>query len=92
MSSECPEKEKCMSRERKKAGFSLPISEWLRGPLREWAEGLLSRDLIMRHGLLNPEVINNKWNEHQSGKNNWHEHIWSVLMFNGWYEHWVEKN
>lgn len=78
--------------QRKKAGFSLPISEWLRGPLREWAEGLLSRDLIMRHGLLNPEVINNKWNEHQTGKNNWHEHIWSVLMFNGWYEHWVEKN
>lgn len=74
-----------------KTGFSLPISEWLRGPLREWAESLLNKDLINKQNLLNYEVINKKWSEHLSGANNWHEHIWSVLMFNAWYENWIER-
>ncbi len=77
---------------RSKAGFSLPISDWLRGPLKDWAESLLNKNTVINQGLLNHEVISEKWNKHQSGENNWHEHIWSVLMFNAWYEHWIEKN
>jgi asparagine synthase (glutamine-hydrolysing) len=76
---------------RAKSGFSLPISEWLRGPLKDWAESLLSSHTIKNCGLLNHKTINKKWNEHQLGKNNWGSHIWSILMFNAWYEHWVEK-
>ena len=76
---------------RAKAGFSLPISEWLRGPLKDWAESLLSSQAIKKCGLINHKTINKKWIEHQSGKNNWHSHIWSVLMFNAWHEHWIEK-
>ncbi len=76
---------------RAKTGFSLPISDWLRGPLKDWAESLLNKNTIMSQGLLNHDVITKKWNEHQACDNNWHEHIWSVLMFNAWYEHWIEK-
>jgi asparagine synthase (glutamine-hydrolysing) len=78
--------------QRNKTGFSLPISDWLRGPLRDWAESLLNKNTIINQGLLNHEIINKKWYEHQSGMNNWHEYIWSALMFNAWYEHWIEKN
>jgi len=76
---------------RAKRGFSIPISEWLRGPLKDWAESLLSEEVIRNHGLLNYETINKKWNEHQSGKKNWHGHIWNILMFNAWHEYWVDK-
>ena len=76
---------------RAKKGFSLPIAEWLRGPLKDWAESLLNRHFIENCGLLNYKVINQKWSEHQTGKNNWQSHIWSILMFNAWYEHWIEK-
>jgi asparagine synthase (glutamine-hydrolysing) len=78
--------------QRNKTGFSLPISDWLRGPLKDWAESLLNKKIIKDQGLLNYEIINKKWSEHQSGENNWHEHLWSVLMFNAWHEHWIEKN
>jgi asparagine synthase (glutamine-hydrolysing) len=78
--------------DRTKRGFSIPISEWLRGPLKDWAESLLTKETIENCGVLNYKTINKKWNEHQSGKNNWHGHIWNVLMFNAWYEHWVEKS
>jgi asparagine synthase (glutamine-hydrolysing) len=77
--------------ERAKTGFSLPISEWLRGDLRDWAEDLLDDKKMNQHGLLNYRIIRKKWDEHQSGKNNWHEHIWSILMFNAWYEHWIKE-
>lgn len=76
---------------RTKTGFSLPVSEWLRDKLKDWAADLLSKETMQKHGLFNYDVIHAKWNEHQSGKNNWHEHLWSVLMFNAWYQHWVEK-
>jgi len=77
--------------DRTKRGFSLPISEWLRGPLKDWAESLLSTQAVKNCGLLNHKTINKKWSEHQSGKNNWHGHIWNILMFSAWHEHWVEK-
>jgi len=76
--------------QRNKAGFSVPITDWLRGPLRDWAGALLDKDVNGDQGIFNREIINKKWNEHQSGKHNWHEQLWSVLMFNAWYEHWIK--
>ena len=67
-------------------GFGVPIAIWLRGPLKNWAENLLSEKNIKNDGLLNYEVIKKKWDEHQSGKRNWQYHLWDVLMFQAWYE------
>ena len=72
--------------ERPKMGFSVPIGEWLRGPLRDWAENLLSEAHFARHGLLRPDAIRQKWSEHLRGQRNWQHDLWSVLMMNAWIE------
>ncbi len=72
--------------ERPKKGFSVPVSTWIRGPLRDWAESLLERGRREHSELLNTEVIDTKWGEHLSGKRNWEELLWPVLMFETWAE------
>jgi len=72
--------------ERPKMGFGIPIDVWLRGPLREWAEGLLAESRLQQEGYLNTALVRQKWAEHLSGKKNWQHHLWDVLMFQTWLE------
>ncbi len=72
--------------DRPKAGFSVPLHEWLRGPLREWSEELLSEKRINDEGVFNPASVRMLWSEHQSGKRNWAHVLWSILMFQAWLE------
>jgi len=72
--------------DRPKAGFAVPIGEWLRGPLKLWAEKLLAKELITNQGYLNYETINQTWTKHQSGKYDFTEKLWSILIFQLWLE------
>tara|TARA_Y200000002_G_scaffold257023_1_gene213214 strand:+ start:3087 stop:5045 length:1959 start_codon:yes stop_codon:yes gene_type:complete len=72
--------------ERPKQGFALPIEDWLRGPLIDWAESLLDPRLLNEQGYLNGQDIQMKWNEHKSGIKNHQTELWDVLMFQAWLE------
>jgi len=74
--------------ERPKMGFSVPIDRWLRGPLRKWAEGLLSYDELGRSGLLDPAPIIGAWRELREGRRPAGPALWAVIMFQAWRARW----
>jgi asparagine synthase (glutamine-hydrolysing) len=70
--------------DRPKAGFGIPIGDWLREPMRDWAEELLSEGALRRTGYFRPETVRRQWAEHLSGRINNQHALWSVLMFQMW--------
>ncbi len=72
--------------ERPKAGFAIPVGQWLRGPLREWAEALLNPSRLKAEGYLHPGPISKVWQAHLSGHYDHTPKLWSVLMFQAWLE------
>lgn len=74
--------------DRPKAGFGVPVGQWLRGPLRPWAEDLLSPSLIHRQGYLHPEPIQKLWRQHLSGRFDHTNRLWTVLMWQAWLAEW----
>jgi asparagine synthase (glutamine-hydrolysing) len=74
--------------ERPKAGFGMPVDEWLRGPLRPWAEDLLDEARLKREGFLEPAPIRAAWAEHLSGARSHQYRLWAVLMFQAWLQRW----
>ena len=73
--------------DRPKMGFGVPIDQWLRGPLRDWAESYLSESALVRDGLFNPQLIRTRWAAHLEGRENWQYPLWTILTLQTWLEH-----
>lgn len=72
--------------DRPKRGFAVPLHDWLRGSLRDWAEALMDPHRLQQEGFLNVTKVRTAWAEHLSGRRNWTSSLWSVLMFQAWLE------
>ena len=70
--------------ERPKAGFGVPIGEWIKGPLRPWAEELL--DASRLDEWFDAPTVRRRWTDHLSGRRDSTPAIWSILMFQAWRE------
>ena len=70
--------------ERKKMGFGVPVGQWLKGPLKAWAEDLLDVNVLQRQAYLHAPTVQTLWRQHQSGWRNHSDLLWSILMFQAW--------
>lgn len=75
---------------RPKSGFEPPLAEWLRSPLRDWAETLIRSLEIgpLADGVLDPRPVRALWEEHQARHRNWHFEVWNVLVLADWRRRW----
>jgi len=74
--------------ERPKMGFAVPLGDWLRGPLRGWAENLLAESRLRQAGFFDVATVRRTWDEHVSGRANRQYPLWDVLMFEAWRDRW----
>jgi asparagine synthase (glutamine-hydrolysing) len=72
--------------ERPKAGFAIPVGQWLKGPLRDWAENLLDESRLQSEGYFYAAPIRQAWQEHLSGRRDHTSRLWAILMFQAWLE------
>jgi asparagine synthase (glutamine-hydrolysing) len=72
--------------ERPKQGFGVPIGDWLRGPLREWGDAMLSEERLRREGIFDAAMVRATWDDHVSGVSNEYK-LWVILMFQAWLDH-----
>lgn len=72
--------------ERPKAGFSVPLAQWLRGSLREWAQHLLDPSRLAAQGELDAPKVTQLWKQHQSGRFDRSYALWNVIAFQAWRE------
>lgn len=70
--------------DRPKMGFGIPLEQWLRTDMRDWAESLLNEQLLKQQGYFDHIKVRQKWQQHLSGKHNWASQLWSILMFQSW--------
>ena len=76
--------------DRPKHGFSVPMANWLRGPLKNWAEELLLPSEVDRLGLLNPTYVSHIWNEHLRGESDHSNILWSIIVWQYWSNRYIQ--
>lgn len=75
--------------DRPKVGFSVPLAEWLRGPLATWAEDLLAEDTLASGDVLRPTPVREAWSAFRSGRDELALGLWGVLVFQAWQQRWI---
>jgi asparagine synthase (glutamine-hydrolysing) len=75
--------------DRPKKGFGVPVGAWLRGPLRDWAEELLSEASLNQQNLFDMTVVTKLKNDHMEGRRDNRKELWNLIVFALWQRHWL---
>jgi len=70
--------------DRPKQGFGMPVGDWIRGPLRDWAESLLDATDLASEGTFDANRVRERWRMHLRGETRSGEGLWRILMFRAW--------
>ncbi len=70
--------------ERPKSGFAIPVAQWMKGPLRAWAEDLFNSDRLRSEGLFDADRVQRRWRAHLAGEEDASQPLWTILMFQAW--------
>jgi asparagine synthase (glutamine-hydrolysing) len=70
--------------DRPKMGFGIPLGEWLRTDLREWAEAMIHPDKLRKQGLLDSDLIQQIWHNHLYTTVDYSSQLWTVIMLQAW--------
>ncbi len=71
---------------RSKRGFAVPIADWLRGPLRDWAHDLLAPRRLANQGVFDHDYVARLLAEHQAGRADHRKPLWTLLAFQMWFD------
>jgi len=70
--------------DRPKMGFGIPLGNWLRGELKEWAGAMLDPVRLNQQGLLDARMIQQLWQQHVQGQVDYSSQLWAVIMLQAW--------
>ncbi len=70
--------------DREKQGFGVPVGDWIRGPLRAWAEDLISADRLKQQGIFDESIVRARWQQYLRGGRVSSDGVWQLLMFQSW--------
>jgi asparagine synthase (glutamine-hydrolysing) len=77
--------------ERPKKGFGIPVAAWLAGPLREFAQDMLSRESLQRTGIFRPAAVGRMLDRHLQKRADLRKPLWTLLVFELWRRHYLEQ-
>ena len=74
-----------------KSGFSVPLGEWLRGPLNRWVGGIVLGDKLAKRKIFRPDRLARLFDDHKRGRRNWKHTLYSIVMLELWFEHFIDQ-
>jgi len=74
----------------RKQGFVGPMAQWLKNDLRQYIDDNVSEKQLKRHSLFNRFTVKKLLDEHMAGREIHDTLIWSILVFQKWYDTYIE--
>ena len=79
-------------KKRSKMGFRIPLSEWFRNELKEFAFDILMSSSALDRGFFKSSSIQALLNENSDGKWDHGDRIWSLLCLESWHQNYFDSN
>jgi asparagine synthase (glutamine-hydrolysing) len=77
--------------DRPKQGFAMPLTHWWKGELSHTLLPILTEPRTLQRGYLNPTAVRNLVEEHLSGRRDYGQELWLLLIFELWHRNFLEN-